>query len=506
MIIIILKKRAKTLFTTAMILLFVLCLRVFYISVFKNSDYKNAVFSQSVASMSLGKMRGIIYDRNLISLTDRETEEIYIGGNGKVTKTNSKIKIIKPKRYGNEPISSHTLGYCGNEGGLWGIEKIYDRVLKRDKNYELTYSANSLGGPGIGKAFSKEFKRDDGNGVMLTIDYHIQKIAQDVLKKHVKSGAVVILDVESFDVLAMASLPDFDKSLIDQHLTSDGTELLNRGLCQYNPGSVFKIVTSLSLLENGFMNTDSQYVCTGSYITPDFHTFPCHKSDGHGTETMKSAFANSCNCFFYNAGVNLGASKICETAKKLGLGASVLGFGDEESTGNIPEKNFYTPGDRANISIGQGEIMMTPIQCASLAATVASGGIKKDINIADAVVNVKGEKIEDLKRYGVYETIKEESAKALGEMMRECVISGTAKSALKSSIEIAGKTGSAETGWIQDGESISVHGWFCGYFPYESPKYAMAILSENGKSGSMSCVEPFVEICEEINKIYPIKQ
>ena len=500
-------KRSKAFLIGVFIILFALCMRIFYFAVFKNVPYSKAVESQSVTRVSVGKRRGIIYDRNGIPLTDRKTEKVYIGERGLVSGDKSKLEIVRPQRYDQNGNGVHTVGYATNEsGGMWGIEKIYDHILSRDEENFVSYSADSLKSPMKDVSLSREFGRDDGNGVRLTLDYHIQKIAEKVMDEHIEKGAVVILDVDSFDVLAMASRPEFDKNEIESHLSSNGTEMLNRSLCQYNPGSVFKIVTSICAIENNPLIANLNYECKGSFITPDTLSFLCHKKEGHGKKDMKSAFADSCNCFFYNLGMTLGGEKITQTARKLGLGEKLLCFGDEEASGEIPQKDYFTFGDCANISIGQGDVMITPLQCAALSATVASGGVRREVNIADSVIDGNGNTMLSLRRPGEYEAMNEHTAKVIGEMMRECVISGTGQDAGSCEITIAGKTGSAETGWILSDGSLCVQGWFCGYFPYEEPKYAMAILSENGKSGSQSCVEPFVKICEEINKIYPLKQ
>ena len=114
-------------------------------------------------------------------------------------------------------------------------------------------------------------------------------------------------------------------------------------------------------------------------------------------------------------------------------------------------------------------------------------------------------KYKNLRKTGEERVINEETAYLLSDMMRTCVTSGTGVKAKDSKVQISGKTGSAESGWLKDGKPM-VHGWFCGFFPPDKPKYAMAILSEGGGSGSKSCVAPFMEMAEKINEIYPLKQ
>jgi len=305
-------------------------------------------------------------------------------------------------------------------------------------------------------------------------------------------------------VLAMASRPVYDTEKIESYFSSDEGELLNRALCAYNAGSVFKTITASAALESNINYQFREFNCDGSFEYGD-KTFSCHKQDGHGQESFSKAFADSCNCAFYETALILDGKKIKDTAKKFGLGEKVLHMGNEEASGFIPKEKKYAPLDMINLCIGQGEILITPIQSASVAATVANKGVRKEVSIAKQIIDEKGEVMTTFKNEKSIRAIKESTAQVLGNMMRECVLSGTAKKISSSPLEIAGKTGSAETGWLRDDGTPMVHGWFCGFFPYSSPKYAIAVFSEDGKSGAESCVEPFLELSEKIVEIYPLK-
>lgn len=500
-------KRSIYIYSVTVLLLGLLVLKIMYLCVFKNTEYTKAITTQSTKTIGIETMRKNIYDRNMIPLTNKDEKTIYLTPDLNPGTKISNYRITMPKRYPDLPLATHIVGYSSiHSEGLSGVEKRFDSYLKINDKYMVTCRTD-----GVGRLWEKErksvtFSKKKTGGIRLTIDYHIQNEVQNIMEKHMESGAAVVLDTDSFDVVAMVSLPDFDRTDIEKHLNSKKGELLNKCLSAYNAGSVFKIITSICAIENSSPLIYSSCNCTGSFRTPDGKEFLCHKKDGHGILNFREAFAQSCNCYFYNLGISLGAEKICETAGKLGLGNIVLGFTEEESEGNIPQIESFTYGDCANISIGQGEIMVTPIQCASLMGTIASGGVMKKVNIADSEVDVFGNTLSVIRETKYEQVISPQCAKIISDMMNLCVTDGTGKNAYSEKFSIAGKTGSAETGWKNPDGSLKVHGWFAGFFPYETPKYALVIFSEDGKSGSMSCIEPFVEICEKINEIYPIKQ
>lgn len=500
-------KRSKALFVLSICLLCALGARVLYFSAFKNEEYTKAVLSQQQKSKPVTAVRGPLYDRSHIPLTDRRLRTLHLTDDARPADGSGKAEFALPSRSDPSGIAAHITGYVSRDGsGLSGVEKKYDSILKSSANYTVTYNADAAGRPYDGQRAQVVVETAEQiNGVKLTLDYHIQKIAEDVMNEYITRGAAVILDVQSFDILAMVSRPLYTADNVSDSLSSDGGELLNRALCAYNAGSVFKIVTAAAALEGNPAYEYSQYYCRGSSIIEDT-SFPCHKSDGHGLQNFGTAFANSCNIAFYQTGLAVGGKKLTNTAMKLGLGKKVLRWSDEEAEGIIPRKSSYPPLENVNLSIGQGDILITPLQCAVMAATVANGGIRKDVHIADCITDQNGNEISSLRHEQQFEAMTPHTAQTIGAMMRQSVLTGTAKAAADCHVAISGKTGSAETGWQNADGTLAVHGWFCGYFPYENPKYAMVVFCEDGKSGAASCVEPFIKICEEIDKIYPLKQ
>ncbi len=500
------KRIYALLFTSALAVAF-LGAKVLGLGIFKQSDYNRAVLAQQKTTRALTPIRGTIYDRNLIPLTDRSNALCHIADDANVAKGKGRAWISVPTRYEAGGILTHVTGYTANDGsGLSGIEKKYDHVLKGENYYTVTYNADAAGRPlKDGELTIDEPNTEKPKGIRLTIDYHIQKCVEDVMDSYIPQGAAVVLDCQSFDVLAMSSRPSYDASAVSESLKSDSGELLNRALCAYNAGSVFKIVTAAAALEGNCAYAHTLFDCKGSF-TADSHTFLCHKADGHGIQDFSHSFANSCNCAFYNTALCAGGKKLTDTALKLGLGHEVLGWDSEEASGLIPRKPIYPALESINLSIGQGDILITPLQCALMAATVATGGVRKSVNIADSVTDELGGSLYSIRQDDCIKAMSPSVASAIASMMRLSVTDGTAKLAAASSVPIAGKTGSAETGWRSDDGSLKVHGWFCGFFPYDNPRYALAVFCEDGKSGAESCIEPFVKICEKITQIYPLKQ
>ena len=497
-------KRAKTMSLVCTAIFALLALRLVFIWGLHGASYTAAVQNQQQSHASVKDLRGDITDRNGIAFTDRESQTLGITNDGSViAEPVSSLYTFSSKKRA-PALATHIIGYTTEDGfGICGIEKNFDTALKNKGNIALSYKSTASGIP-LDSFCVSEKHSDAPTQVGLTLDYHIQKIAEEVMDKYIQKGAAVILDTTTFDVLAMVSRPDFDATGVDKLADSKNGELLNRAIMEYNAGSVFKIITASAALEKDDSYVRRYFDCHGKYELPQSNTFVCNNRDGHGILSFDDAFAYSCNCCFYVTGLEAGASLIMDTARNFGMGKCLLNTNLGESKGNLPQRTQYSPAETLNLSIGQGEILVTPLQCAVMAATIANGGIRKEANIVHGVT-YSDQSYEDLKNEGSCRVIKSSTAMQIGAMMRECVLYGTGAKAASCPIAIAGKTGSAQTGWIENGVPL-VHGWFCGFFPYESPRYAMAILSEGGLSGADSCVEPFAEIAEKINDIYQYKQ
>ena len=318
-------------------------------------------------------------------------------------------------------------------------------------------------------------------------------------------GAVVAIDPNAGEILALVSHPTFDPNEFAtgispaawRELTSDPFRpLTNRATQgQYPPGSTFKIVVGTAALEEKVVRTDEEVCCTGGYLFGR-RRYRCWRSQGHGCLSFIDAMAQSCDVFFYEMGSRLGVDKIAEYAGLFGLGRSVgLGIGYEEP-GLIPNSDWkrrrfgerWYPGETLSVSIGQGYVLVTPLQMASLIATVANGGTRyqpflvKRIEGSEKVWNHAPEVAGTL-------GVRSSTMGTVRAALREAVMGkrGTGSHARVAGFAVAGKTGTAQAAGVdvaQGGmeeapENLRDHAWFGGYAPAENPTIAVAALVQH---------------------------
>ena len=408
-------------------------------------------------------------------------------------------------RYNTDTKAKHLLGYLNkvDKVGSNGLEKLYEKTLNygnEDMLAVITDGNNELLN-GLGYRIIKGDDKNKKLDIRLTIDYHIQTAIEQALDKRGLTGAIVVENVNNGDIVAMCSKPDFDPNDIEMYLSNNKRPLFNRAVAQYNLGSVFKLIDLAAIFEKD-PNYNMIYNCPG-YIQVGDKEFKCssYEKGGHGTIDITSALAVSCNSYFINMALDLGINPILSMCDTLGLGNNTgLSLqGIDEAKGFVsPLSDIKNPGDVANISIGQGQILATPVQIADLVATIANGGIKNNINVVDCVVNKEGNKVRDFKEISKKRVISEVTAERIKSLMEGVVSTGTGKQAnLDGYGGAGGKTGSAETGQYVDGEKI-IQAWFAGYFPANAPKYSVAIFIEDGKSGGTAAAPIFAEIGAEI--------
>lgn len=460
----------------------------------------------NVLGLDREKTKEDIQRRNtpILIEVDQETKAILIGMNIQgISFVNSL------NRYNTDTKAKHLLGYLNNidKVGSNGLEKLYEKTLNygiEDSIAVVTDGNNDLLG-GLGYRIIKaEDKKNKKLDIKLTIDYHIQNIIEQALEKRGLTGAIVVEDVNNGDIVAMSSKPDFNPNDIEKYLSNNKKPLFNRAVAEYNIGSIFKLIDLATMFESQ-PDYNMVFSCPG-YIQVADTEFKCssYNRGGHGTIDINSALAVSCNAYFINMSLDLGAESIVSMCNSLGLGnnTGLSKQGIAEANGLVtPLSEIKNPGDIANISIGQGQILATPVQIADLIATIANGGIKNNINVVDCVVNDDGNKVRDLKEITKKRVISTSSAERIKTLM-EGVVSptGTGKKAnLDGYGGAGGKTGSAETGQFIDEQNI-IQAWFAGYFPSKEPKYSVAIFIEDGKSGGEAAAPIFAEIGAEIMK------
>ncbi len=398
------------------------------------------------------------------------------------------------KRYDAESVAAHLLGYCNGAEGITGLEAAYDDILTKGSGISIG-AVTDASGQTITDFSSHENPEQERN-LRLTIDATFQNILEETGKKKIQHGAAVLLDVHTSDILAMASFPDFDQSNITPSVTSSDGNLLNRALCAYDAGSVFKIVVAAAALET---NTElGWYTCNGS-VTIGEKTVSCYNGIAHGELTLPEAFAKSCNCYFIELGRKIGADAILDMAEKFGIGSPYRLFENSgEQTDSAGERGNYFEGEIANLSIGQGKVMLTPLRVAEFSAIVASGGLRHRVNLVHSVTDGNQKTIQKISSFKQERILSKETAEFLQSMMVMTTLSGTAQSLSLDHLGGAGcKTGTAQTGW-SDGETTKVHSWITGFFPAEHPKYALCIFVENGENENVSASEIFKKTVQQI--------
>ncbi len=543
----IIKTRIMKLSLLAFLAFTFLSIRLYYIQIIKSNTYKKDALSQRSKEVVIYPDRGTVYDRNLIPLTNKRRESSlyvyredlqkkevgdylnkYLGINKyeinellmnekgilelplekevKLPDPPKELYIIdKTLRYDHGDFLSHVIGYVkkSENAGAYGIEKVFDDILKNQENrsvfFEFDGKKNLI--PGGGYVSTKNKKNSLPSGVKLTIDYHIQKIIEESIDKDSNKGAIIVADVETGDILAMTSRPNFDQNVIDSYFNKDNMELYNKAIqVSYPPGSLFKIVVLLSALEENPSIIYDNYYCRGYEEIGDT-LINCNKQEGHGNLTLNQGFAYSCNSVFIQIGKEIGSEKIIDMAEKLGFGKKVNIGLLEEVEGNLPKERELLGPAIGNISLGQGNIEATPLQITNMMMVVANNGIRKDISIIDSIVSEDGKLVKDYNRNEDERIINESNSKILKEYLEDVVDYGTGRSIGLDEIGGAGgKTGSAE-GVIN--KKNTIHGWFSGYYPKNNPKYVVTVFIEDDYRGSSSAVPIFQEVIKEINKIKP---
>jgi penicillin-binding protein 2 len=268
-------------------------------------------------------------------------------------------------------------------------------------------------------------------------------------------------------------------------------------LLPFSVGSVFKPVVAAAALESG-ISEKFEYNCTGSVVYNGV-TFHCHKKDGHGLIDMNDAVANSCNTYFIELALKTGAENIVDIASDFGFGHKFfLADGIESSKGILPSTDdLDSKAAIANLSFGQGTLLATPLQICSLMATIARGGVYVEPYL------IEGECDEDGFFTRIYRYEEKKRVMSIGTSKKimgflEAVVeNGSGRRAKSNCVSVAGKTATAQTGKSRNGEEI-YNAWFAGCFPADNPKYAIAILKEDGGEGALSCAPVFKTIAEKI--------
>ncbi|MGI8957781.1 MAG: penicillin-binding protein 2 [Chthoniobacterales bacterium] len=431
------------------------------------------------------------------------------------------IKPVRSYVYG--ALASHLLGYVGQPDDINPDEAkkytFYQGDGEGKSNVEKTMDEYLRGQPGIrvmrrnAKGVIDGVIREElpkqGADVYLTIDARIQAITDDALRA-VARGAAVVVDPNNGDILAMASVPSFDpNTFIPSIKAKDWSQLrndkahplVNRALSGLPPGSTFKIVTAFAGLRK-HMGAE-KFNCSGGVTYGDhyFHCWIGFKGGGHGTIGLADALKVSCDSYFYQYGNAAGIDSIDTTGALLGLGQESGIRLTGEQGGVLPGPEWmaiHSPQEKwssaytANVSIGQGYVLASPLQMAMAYATVANGGISYYPRLVEKVLNQDGTpaldadgKVAFPETPKVHADLRNDFTPAQIELVRRGLWKvvnedgGTGRVARMKDVQVAGKTGTAEVKANGKDENVA---WFCCFAPYDHPKYAIAVMVQ-GASG-----------------------
>ncbi|MCX5782067.1 MAG: penicillin-binding transpeptidase domain-containing protein, partial [Elusimicrobia bacterium] len=377
--------------------------------------------------------------------------------------------------------------------GRGGLEQQYDFELRgQDGGWQIEVDA--LGRQTKMLRYIPSVK---GNSLYTTIDSKLQEAAYQALKKSAtKKGAAIVIDPRNGAVKALVSVPGFNPDISAEkeflkYLKDKELPLFNRAIqALYPPGSVFKVITFIGAVSDNIVNPKETYTCEGSFTLGN-RTFACWLKTGHGKMSLIPAMANSCNVYFYNIGLKIGQKILESIAKEFKIGAKTGIDLPSEKKGLLPSSEWklkkrnmpWLKGDTVNMAIGQGPLLVTPIQIASMIVAVANGGTLYKPYIVEKISDPDGNILyaHEQEIRGKIE-LSENTWKLLKNALETAVSNGTGRGCSFSNIKVAGKTGTSQNPQGED------HAWFASYAPADNPEIAVTVLVEHGGTGGHAAV------------------
>jgi len=439
------------------------------------------------------------------------------------------IEEIPVRRYVYGDFASHLIGFIreidsselktykdkgyrpGDLIGKVGVERTFEEYLRGVDGGEQV-EVNSLSQP---IKVLGSLAPVPGDDVVLTIDQRVQAAAERALSEELdelskspktseaKAGAVVAMDPRTGEILAMVSKPSFDPNMFVGELSKEELAFLsstpspqpNRVTSHtYPPGSAFKIITAIAALERHKVTLDDTFVCTGRDPQSGKACWTVEHGRGHGKEDLLAGIANSCNIVFYELGRRVGIDDLAMYARVFGFGRPTgIDLFPGDASGLVPDRawkrmNFkgydqmWYPTETLDVAIGQGALLVTPLQLANAYATVAANGVMHVPMVARAILAPDGKVIREFTpEVASTVNVSQESLDILKQGLAKVVTEGTAAAAFKGfPIPTAGKTGTAQN------PSGASHGWFAGFAPIDNPEIVVVVLVEHGTGGSLA--------------------
>lgn len=421
------------------------------------------------------------------------------------------LRPIYMRSYPNGDTAAHVIGYVGKTGAaphgpLVPHELLWPNLTGRE-GLELSFNDQLTGVDGsINVTYDNQGNKIServvtapipGKTVVTTLDLQLQQLCEQALAKHTKRGAFVVMDPNTGDVLALASWPTFNPNLFvpaisdkdfDRLNTDPENPLIPRAYrSSYPAGSAFKIVVGAAALQSQTISKDDTFegppsIRLGNVVMHNWKKVPT------GPLNFVEALAQSCNTWFFEVGIKTGVERIVQWGEMFGFGQATGLPLRNEDRGVMPDNDYMLrkykrrmlEGDVANLAIGQGDLLVTPIQMAQAMSTLANGGTFYQTRLVQQVQTaanevVTGYPVQPRRSIGlspdVYNTIK--------QAMIAVVEAGTAHKAQVDGIEIAGKTGTAQWGGNGNASKERKAAWFVGFAPADKPQYAFAVLYES---------------------------
>ncbi|MDA7848226.1 penicillin-binding protein 2 [Sulfurospirillum sp.] len=481
------------------------------------------------------------YAHDFVKVVDFISYDDVIGEFSKLSlRDNLKINIASKRYYPYKELASHVIGYVAKANlkdeqenpvakltgfiGRTGIEKYYNSVLEGQKGVKRTKVT----------AFNEELEEIDkklpiSSDIKLSLDLELQQYVAKLFGD--KSGAVVVMNAKNGKILAAGSFPEYNlnqfvngishkewKNLANDFNHPFTNKLIN-GL--YPPGSVVKMGVALSFLETGLITPYTNFYCSGS-MELGGRNFRCWKSTGHGKTNLKKAIRESCDDYFYKGSLKVGIDKISPVLQKLGFAEKTGVDLPYEFVGSVPGRSWkmqkyqkpWYQGETLITSIGQGYFLTTPLQVARHTALLATG-----TSITPHFIQSVGGLNVDYGNKDVLTFTQKKNLPLIRKAMREVISHprGTGRWYIKSKVDIAGKTGTAQVVGIPQSEKKRMkeseleyyhrsHAWFTTYGPYKDPKYVVTVMVEHGGHGGAASGKMISKIYDKLLEMGYIKK
>lgn len=448
------------------------------------------------------------------------------------------VQTYSKRRYLYDSTASHSIGYVKkisekeyeklkDEGysprdiiGKDGLERTYDKELQGEDGYEYI-EVNAFNR--VQRRVAEEKIPVPGKNLYMTLDMELQEYMEEQFKEDKRVGAFIAMDPKTGELITMVSYPTYSLNMFSSQILNEdwqkiindpGRPLTNKTIAgEYPPGSVFKVVSAISFLENG-IDPKEKYLDRNGYYEIGKWRWRAWKAGGHGYVDMKKSIVESANPYYYRLADQIGHKPIVETAHIFGLGEKTGIDIPGEKRGILPDVEWkkkvigsgWYKGDTILLSIGQGYLTVTPLQIAVLYAAIANKGYTYSPHLAKSLVDFSGEKVEEV--LGKKHEIKN-FPKKYYDILNDALIAtvaqnnGTTKILRRKDITVAAKSGSA-----QNAHSKTTHAWVAGYFPAEDPEIVFTVVLEGaGGGGAMGgamakkFIDKYMEIKDRENGV-----